>query len=247
MAKFTRFPNALARKAALYLGLAGGCALAAAGGWAVWLAALLRGQAFAWEAPVALCGLTLAMAVCMRMLLRQKRIIGSGLRGERETARLLAALPAGYHIAVNPRFFNGGRDTELDFVVAGPNGVTIVETKSHSGCFTGTAGGRTWAQHKPGAAAGRYEAQVANPLLQAGVQLRHLQQYLQAQGCCVPVHAAVYFSNPSARLDIRGESNIALLCAGQDDLCAFLRQAAPPGSKPLTPAARARVIAALRP
>lgn len=252
MAQIYRFPNALARKVLQYRALACLCLLFAVCGWLFWGFSLYRGfqsgaaPVVLWPLAALVC-LTLCMALCARVLQRKARIFASGARGEAETARILAKLPDAYCIAVNTRFFHAGRDTELDFVVAGPHGVTVVEAKHHGGRITGAAAAPRLCQTKKGGA--HYEESIANPLLQTAVQVRHLERLLAARGCPVqmrePVRGVVYFSNPTARVALTGSHEIAVLCAGTDDLCTFLRKSGK-NEKAVTPTARAGVMRALR-
>ncbi|OGL78159.1 hypothetical protein A3J43_01755 [Candidatus Uhrbacteria bacterium RIFCSPHIGHO2_12_FULL_54_23] len=55
---------------------------------------------------------------------------GRGLKGEAEVAEALEALPESYRVYRGVKLRKGG---DIDFVVAGPNGVCTVEVKSHRG------------------------------------------------------------------------------------------------------------------
>ncbi len=136
-------------------------------------------------------------ALAFRVLRTRAAILTSGLDGERVTAALLKALPREYRVLLNPVYVVRGQVMELDAVVAGKNGVFIVETKNHTGYISGEAGAELWEQKKA-----RGTKKMKNPLFQLERQMRLTKQLLSDAKLSCPLAGFVFFANPKATVDV---------------------------------------------
>ncbi|MES1933289.1 hypothetical protein T35B1_11797 [Salinisphaera shabanensis T35B1] len=119
-----------------------------------------------------------------------------GYRGEMTVVRRISGvLPEGYalfnQLAVpNPRSRTGA--TEIDAIVLGPTGITVIEVKSNRGTvIAGSDLDRYWPVRKVGRKGTVYYAQMRNPVRQATRQACALRHYLKSRGINVWVDALV--------------------------------------------------------
>lgn len=127
------------------------------------------------------------------------RILASGLKGEKKTLEAMKSLGNGYTVFINYRFFYEGKETEIDAIAVGKNGVFIIEAKNHNGTIRGKASDDIWVQHKVGQRGGRYKAKMRNPIKQVRFQVFRLSSYLKSININVWVEGKVYFSNKKVR------------------------------------------------
>ena len=119
-----------------------------------------------------------------------------GYRGEIAVVRRISSvLPQGYalfnQLAVpNPWSRTGA--TEIDAVVVGPTGITVIEIKSNLGrVIVGGSYDRYWPVQKVGRRGTVYYSQMRNPVRQVTGQARALREYLKSQGVNVWVNTLV--------------------------------------------------------
>ena len=108
----------------------------------------------------------------------------SGASGEDYTLNVLKLLPMEYVIfnqleLPDERSRTGFR--ELDFVVCGPNGVFVVESKNHNGVVEGHENDKEWTIHKIGRGGTAYSSSIRNPVRQAKQQVHVLGNYLKTK------------------------------------------------------------------
>ena len=87
----------------------------------------------------------------------------AGAAGEDYTLQVLASLPASYTVfnqveLPDERSSTGLR--ELDFIVCGPNGIFVVESKNHKGELSGSEDDETWTVFKIGRRGSPYYSTV---------------------------------------------------------------------------------------
>ena len=175
------------------------CLLAAAAGYAL----VQAGQLWA----------ALALpAVVALFALRQKRRIAirrAGADGERDTLRLLAALPRSWVVLPDVTIAYRGHKSQVDYVLLCPTAVLVLECKNLSGIVSGKAGDRELRHYKP-AKNGRPAEQktLYNPVKQVQGHAITLGRVLSAAGLDIPVHTGVYFANPRADVRIDGATHI---------------------------------------
>ncbi len=151
-----------------------------------------------------------AFAAMGNYMHKKTNILASGLKGEREAAKLIKKLPEGYRVFQNVNILFDGRESELDLVVVGKSGVFVIETKNMAGEISGNYNSQNWNQTKY---RGRqtHKKTFYNPIKQVGTHVYRLANFLRRNKINVNVSAAVYFANPEAELSISGEEgNIAL-------------------------------------
>lgn len=55
--------------------------------------------------------------------------ISAGLKGERKSSDLLEGLPDSYYVIPGPRIEVEGRESEMDHIILGPNGIFVMKLK----------------------------------------------------------------------------------------------------------------------
>ncbi|MES1927403.1 nuclease-related domain-containing protein [Salinisphaera sp. T31B1] len=119
-----------------------------------------------------------------------------GYRGEIAAVRKISGvLPDGYalfnQVAV-PNSWSRTGATEIDAIVVGPTGVTVIEIKSNIGTvIAGGARDQSWPVQKIGRRGTVYYTQMRNPVRQVTGQARALRQYLGTRDISVWVNTLV--------------------------------------------------------
>jgi hypothetical protein len=126
----------------------------------------------------------------------------AGVEGEVRAGDTLAQLPDD-HVIFNqvhipdPATPYGRR--ELDFIVVGPDAVTVVEVKNTPGLIHVDPSGKHWRVVKRagcGSQPGWHS--IDNPLMQVGAQTRALERWLLEHGIAIRPRAMVCFARPDA-------------------------------------------------
>lgn len=105
----------------------------------------------------------------------------SGATGEDYTLNELSRLPASYTVFNQVELPDDKSTTgwrELDFIVCGPNGVFVIESKNHRGSLSGSEGDETWTVYKTGRGGTPYSSSIRNPVRQVKVQVVVLKKFL---------------------------------------------------------------------
>ena len=147
--------------------------------------------------------------------------IGVGLEGERGVTDSLAAGLDDRYLVLNDVFIQFGRQrTQIDHVVAGPNGLFVIETKNWAGRITGDEQQSRWFLH----AEGQGEQDFFNPVLQSRRQVKFIARRLQEAGMDWPdMQALVVMFAEKARWEIR---NLTAPILRPAELAPFIRGAA---------------------
>lgn len=164
--------------------------------------------------------------IVWRLFRKQAKILGAGVTGESEVCKLLVKLPDEYTVFCNIHITHEGRTNELDFVVVGPTGVTVVETKNRKGNIIGSCEEKYWTQRKL-SKNGRYnDERFYNPTRQVASHIYKLAAILKAAGTKTYVHGAVYFANPESSVIIKGDiEKIPVFCkedSGEEKLLRYI-------------------------
>lgn len=96
-----------------------------------------------------------------------------------------------------------GRPYEADFVVVGPNGIFVIETKYYCGLIQGRENDSMWARLRPGS---QKSTSVANPALQVRRAMRALAAHLRECGIRVWLEPLVVVTHPTSRLVVDSRS-----------------------------------------
>ncbi len=164
--------------------------------------------------------------IVWRLFRKQAKILGAGVTGESDVYKLLAKLPDEYTVFCNIHITYEGRTNELDFVVVGPTGVTVVETKNRKGNIIGSYDEKYWTQRKL-SKNGRYnDARFYSPIRQVAGQIYKLAALLKAAGTKTYVHGAAYFASPESTVIITGDMDkIPVFCkedSGEEKLLRYI-------------------------
>ena len=152
----------------------------------------------------------------------------AGVEGERATLDRLRALPDDYRVLnrvrlPDPRLPNGER--ELDFVVAGPTGLWVIEVKNTPGLVQVVPGARHWPLAKrSGCSSCPAWNAIDNPEHQLRDQLDALRQWLLMNGVAVEPRGVICLAHPEVA--IRGADEAAYPVCVPDQLPDGLRSAA---------------------
>ena len=135
----------------------------------------------------------------------------AGIEGEVAALKGLTLLPEGYRILNRVRLPdaqlpNGSR--ELDFIVAGPTGLWVVEVKNTPGLVQVAPGERHWPlARRSGCSSCPAWNAMANPEAQVRDQLDALRRWLLMNGVAVQPRGAICLSHPEVA--IRGADEAA--------------------------------------
>lgn len=125
-------------------------------------------------------------------------LLQSGVDGENDALALLTPLPDDYHLFPNRLITGDNQRAEFDLIVAGPNGVTIVEVKNHKGRVTGFAAGKQLTLVHPNGRRRHFD----NPIRQAGRQHTVLTAHLRNVGIEAKINRCVLFTNPETTVTL---------------------------------------------
>ena len=168
---------------------------------------------------IAMVGATVFFAVGvstgLSIFSSQKQIERAGEIGENATAGLISQLPNGFYGFQNAKVTYQGKSSEIDMVVVGPTGVFIIETKNHNGNIQGYFDQQQWVQYKTGRRGGSYSKEFYNPVKQVGTHTYRLAHYLRDRGQNVHVDSMVFFTNPTALVQVYGTPGDIPVYAGQ--------------------------------
>lgn len=148
------------------------------------------------------------------------KILNSGLKGEKQTIRILKKLPKNYYVLNNVYIKHKGRKKELDFIVIGPNGVFIVEVKNHKGEIVGNYNDEVLVQNKMGKNGGKYSKEFKNPLMQLNEQVVLTKNFLLSYNLNISINGVVYFSNDMSKLNVNGRNKNVI--SGKNNLISYI-------------------------
>lgn len=137
----------------------------------------------------------------------------SGAEGEDYTLNFLKKLPDNYVVfnqleLPDERSSTGLR--ELDFIVCGPNGIFVIESKNHNGEITGSEHDKEWTIHKVGRGGTPYSDSIRNPVKQVKQQVRILRNYLASHNIQDGVYGAVALSSNNSLSNIQSGSTAVI-------------------------------------
>lgn len=158
----------------------------------------------------------------------------SGVEGERAVLKRLEALPDDFSVfnrvqVPDPRLVSGRR--ELDFIVAGPAGVFVVEVKNTPGLVYVSPEERHWPlARRAGCGSRPCWNSIDNPVIQASAQADALRRWLLEQGIAVQPRPVVCMAHPEVGIDNASASQVPVLTA--DSLTPFLLRQQPVQAPP---------------
>ncbi|RFF29963.1 nuclease-related domain-containing protein [Wenzhouxiangella sediminis] len=216
---------------------------------AVPAAVLSVAAAAAWSAPLAVMLAGVAAIVVFFLALPGSSSVDpghlAGVEGEAAVLERLKSLPDDYLILNRVRLpdetlTNGQR--ELDFIVAGPTGLWVVEVKNTPGHLQVMPGRKHWPLARRAGCGSRpnWNA-MANPVPQARAQVEALERWLLINGIEARARGVIVMAHPEIAITDARAAEMPVLV--RDQLAEHL-QAEPP--RTLAPAALQR-LGELRP
>lgn len=137
----------------------------------------------------------------------QYEIYKSGVTGEQKSVNIISSvLNDNYSVICNPKIVYDGKQSEMDVVVVGPNGVFIFEVKNYLGQITGDMGDHDWSHIRNERLSSFY-----SPVKQVSTHRYRLNSLICSKGVNVSVVASVFFVNEEAVVNITGNSNVCVL------------------------------------
>lgn len=152
--------------------------------------------------------------VFLIIFLNSGSIKRAGAQGEDSTLKILSSLPDSYTVLnqVNvPNKESRTGNTELDFIVVGPNGIFVIEVKNNNSKIMGTENDREWLVHKVGRKGTAYTTSMRNPIKQLKRQIWALGNFTKERGHKAWIEGIVFLSNPNSSLEFTGEPSVPIL------------------------------------
>lgn len=172
------------------------------------LVVLLVVTLYGWSPPAALLVAAVASMLLFFLLLPGSTSVDpgalAGIEGEVATLKRLQRLPDDYRIVnrvrlPDPRLPNGER--ELDFVVAGPSGLWVIEVKNTPGLVQVVGGARHWPLSKrSGCSSCPGWNAMANPEPQVRDQLDALKRWLLMNGVAAEPRGVICLAHPEVAI-----------------------------------------------
>lgn len=161
-------------------------------------------------------------------------VLAAGIRGEKLTLDILKELDSEHWIVTDKKITYKGQSSELDFVVIGPTGVCIVESKHLSGKILADPEEKYWNRVKVSHSGVERTKNFYSPVKQVNTHLYRLKKILQEEGISVHLDSAVFFSDPEVQVRLTSKSEETPVFwgeKGKDLLLSFIRKP----RNPLTP------------
>lgn len=161
-------------------------------------------------------------------------VLAAGIRGEKLTLDILKSLDSEHWIVTDKKITYKGQSSELDFVVIGPTGVCIVESKHLSGKILADPEEKTWNRVKVSHSGVERIKNFYSPVKQVNTHLYRLKKILQEEGISVHLDSAVFFSDPEVQVRLSskaGDTPVFWGEKGAEMLLSYIRKP----RNPLTP------------
>lgn len=168
----------------------------------------------------------------------------AGVEGEAAVLERLKRLPDDYVVLNRVRLpdetlTNGER--ELDFIVAGPTGLWVVEVKNTPGHLRVEPDSRHWPLARRAGCGSRPQWNaLSNPVPQVRAQIDALERWLLQRGIAERARGVIVMAHPEVAVEDGEAAEIPVLVRDQVDAYLQARPAAPLGQEP------ARLLADLR-
>lgn len=135
------------------------------------------------------------------------------LIGEEKTLALLENLDDSYHIFNDSNIVYDNKNSQVDIVVVGDNGITIVESKNINGVIKGKIDDQQLKIKKTGRRGGIYYKTIYNPYKQVNTHVYRLSKYLKENRVNAWVSGVVFFQPKKGLIfkkpiSVKGSENI---------------------------------------
>lgn len=135
------------------------------------------------------------MVVWIMLVLNNIEILKFGLQGEKEAFDLLSKLPKQYKILSDVHLVDGNKSSQIDFVIIGPNGIFIMESKHIKGIINGKEDDNYLQKVKIGRGGDKYFKRMYNPIKQISGHKIGMDVFLKKKGFRFRAFPILYFSN----------------------------------------------------
>jgi len=135
------------------------------------------------------------MVVWIMLVLNNIEILKFGLQGEKEAFDLLSKLPKQYKILSDVHIVDGTKSSQIDFVIIGPNGLFIMESKHIKGIINGKEDDTYLQKVKIGRGGDKYFKRMYNPIKQIRGHKIGMDVFLKKKGFRYRAFPILYFSN----------------------------------------------------
>lgn len=198
---------------------------------AVPVSALVVAAAASWSVPLAVMLAGIAAIAVFFMALPGSTSVDaghlSGVEGEAAVLERLKNLPDDYLILnrvilPDETLTNGRR--ELDFIVAGPTGLWVVEVKNTPGHLRVQPGQKHWPLARRAGCGSRpsWNA-MPNPVPQVRAQIEALDRWLLRQGVSARARGMIVLAHPEVAIEDADAAEMPVLV--RDQVAAYLRDA----------------------
>lgn len=135
------------------------------------------------------------MVVWIMLVLNNIEILKFGLQGEKEAFDLLSKLPRQYKVLSDVHLVDGNKSSQIDFVIIGPNGIFIMESKHIKGIINGKEDDNYLQKVKIGRGGDKYFKRMYNPIKQISGHKIGMDVFLKKKGFRFRAFPILYFSN----------------------------------------------------
>lgn len=135
------------------------------------------------------------MVVWIMLVLNNIEILKFGLQGEKEAFDLLSKLPKQYKLLSDVHLVDGNKSSQIDFVIIGPNGLFIMESKHIKGILNGKAEDNYLQKVKIARSGDKYIKRMYNPIRQISGHKKGMDTWLKKNGFRTWSLPILYFSN----------------------------------------------------
>lgn len=122
-------------------------------------------------------------------------ILKFGLEGEKEVFDLLKNLPKKYKVLSDVHIVDGKKSSQIDFVIIGPNGLFIMESKHIKGVITGNEEDTYLKKTKYGRSGEKYVKTMYNPIRQISGHKKGIEIFMKKHNIYHKAIPILYFSN----------------------------------------------------
>lgn len=142
--------------------------------------------------------------------------LDAGLQGEQSTLKVLECLPNDYSVFPDVKISVNSRESQLDYIVVGYNGVFVIEVKNMNGKIKGHYKDFDFIQSKMDHLGKKSERHFYSPIKQVSTHAYRLSRLLDENGLKVWIQGNVYFSNPKVELVIHNDSLVRIFSDAQN-------------------------------
>lgn len=133
---------------------------------------------------------------------KKLNIYKAGVQGEVTASNILAGLPSDYKVFHDKNIQFDGKNSQLDFIVTGPTGIFVVETKNVSGTIIGSAEDKQLIATKVTQSNNKYQKPFYNPIKQVGTHVYRIANHLSQKGMKYYVQGVVLFTHATSDVQI---------------------------------------------